>query len=53
MQAGHRYDPELVDRFESMIRAETDDLGLDLSAAAGMDNFQQLVSALQEDRGFV
>jgi putative two-component system response regulator len=52
-EAGKRYDPGLVHHFESMIRAETDDLGLDLSAAAGMDNFQQLVSALQEDRGFV
>lgn len=52
-QAGRRLDPELVARFESMIRAESDDLGLDLSAGLGMENFQQLVSALQEDRGFV
>jgi response regulator RpfG family c-di-GMP phosphodiesterase len=52
-QAGHKYDPELVERFETMIRAESDDLGLDIAAHAGMDNFQQLVSALQEDRGFV
>jgi putative two-component system response regulator len=52
-QAGRRYDPDLVERFESMIRAESDDLGLDLSAGRGMENFQQLVSALQEDRGFV
>ncbi|MGE5093680.1 MAG: HD-GYP domain-containing protein [Betaproteobacteria bacterium] len=51
--AGRRYDPELVTCFESMIRTETDDLGLDLAADSGMENFQQLVSALQEDRGFV
>ncbi len=52
-QAGRRFDPELVDRFESMIRAETDDLGLDRAADSGMENFQQLVTALQEDRGFI
>jgi cyclic di-GMP phosphodiesterase len=52
-QAGRRFDPELVARFETMIRTETDDLGLDLAADSGMENFQQLVSALQEDRGFV
>ena len=52
-QAGRRYDPHLVERFETMIRAESDDLGLDISAGIGMDNYQQLVSALQEDRGFV
>jgi response regulator RpfG family c-di-GMP phosphodiesterase len=52
-QAGRMFDPQLVERFETMIRAETDDLGLDITAGPGMDNFQQLVSALQEDRGFV
>jgi response regulator RpfG family c-di-GMP phosphodiesterase len=52
-QAGRRFDPELVDCFESMIRAETDDLGLDRAADSGMENFQQLVTALQEDRGFI
>ena len=51
--AGSRYDPELVGLFETMVRAETDDLGLDTSAPKGMENFQQLVSALAEDRGFV
>lgn len=51
--AGKRYDPELVERFETMIRTESEDLGLDISAPSGMDNFQQLVSALEEDRGFV
>ena len=52
-QAGRRFDPELVTAFESMIRAETDDLGLDRAADSSMDNFQQLVTALQEDRGFI
>ena len=51
--AGSLYDPELVGLFETMVRAETDDLGLDTSAPKGMENFQQLVSALAEDRGFV
>jgi putative two-component system response regulator len=52
-QGGKRYDPKLVHVFESMIRAESDDLGLDIATGPGMENFQQLVSALQEDRGFV
>jgi putative two-component system response regulator len=51
--AGRRYDPQLVAIFESMIRAETHELGLDIAAGPGMENFQQLVTALQEDRGFV
>lgn len=51
--AGRAYDPHLVERFETMIRSETSDLGLDMTAPSGMDNFQQLVRALQEDRGFV
>jgi tetratricopeptide (TPR) repeat protein len=51
--ASRLYDPQLVEVFESMIRAESDDLGLDIAAGSGMENFQQLVSALQEDRGFV
>jgi hypothetical protein len=51
--AGRIYDPGLVERFESMIRTESDDLGLDIAAGPAMNNFQHLVSALQEDRGFV
>jgi len=52
-QAGHALDPELVRGFDELIRMETEDLGMDLATHTGMEGFQSLVSALQEDRGFV
>ena len=52
-EAGRQFDPELVERFDSMVRSETEDLGLDLGGSHGMDDFQELVHALEEDRGFV
>jgi putative two-component system response regulator len=52
-QAGRQFDPELVGRFDALIRAETADRGLDLAASAGMEGFQELVLSLQQDRGFV
>lgn len=52
-EAGQRFDPELVARFDDMVRAESEDLGVDLESASGMEAFQELVNALQEDRGFV
>lgn len=52
-EAGRRFDPELVARFDAMVRAESEDLGVDLGSASGMEAFQELVNALQEDRGFV
>jgi putative two-component system response regulator len=52
-EAGRQFDPDLVQRFDSMVRSETEDLGLDLKASHGMDDFQELVHALEEDRGFV
>lgn len=52
-EAGRQFDPELVERFDSMVRSETQDLGLDLAGSHGMDDFQELVHALEEDRGFV
>jgi putative two-component system response regulator len=52
-ESGRQFDPELVGRFDSMVRSETEDLGLDLKASQGMDDFQELVHALEEDRGFV
>ncbi len=51
--AGTQFDPELVARFEAMIRDETADLGIDPSTAAGLESFQELVDSLQEDRGFL
>ncbi len=52
-EAGGQFDPELVDRFEAMIRGETADLGVDPAAVAGLERFQELVVTLQEDRGFI
>jgi putative two-component system response regulator len=51
--AGGQFDPQLVQEFESLVRMETEDIGLDLSSNAGMEDLQELVNALQEDRGFV
>jgi putative two-component system response regulator len=52
-QAGRQFDPELVDCFDAMIRTESEELGMDLASNSGMESFQELVDALQEDRGFV
>ena len=52
-EAGRQFDPDLVVAFDRMIRLETEDLGMDLGENAGMESFQELVNALQEDRGFV
>jgi putative two-component system response regulator len=51
--AGTQFDPHLVECFERMIRSETEELGMDFAAEPGMEEFQALVSALQEDRGFI
>jgi len=51
--AGGQFDPELVAHFDGMIRTESEDLGMDLASDAGMENFQELVNALQQDRGYV
>jgi putative two-component system response regulator len=52
-QAGRQFDPRLVERFDALIRTETEDLGMDLATENGMEGFHALVDALQEDRGFV
>jgi putative two-component system response regulator len=51
--AGGQFDPELVAHFDGMIRTESEDLGMDLASDAGMESFQELVNALQQDRGYV
>ncbi len=51
--AGNHFDPELVDAFASMIRDETADLGLDTATIAGLESFQELVTSLHDDRGFI
>ena len=50
---GTRFDPEIVPHFDALIRERAEELGLDTQAAAGVDAFGELVTALQEDRGFL
>lgn len=52
-QSGRQFDPALVSCFDALIRSETEGLGVDLEEGPGMADFQELVSALREDRGFV
>lgn len=51
--AGTQFDPELVARFDALVREESEDLGMDLGSNARLASFQELVGALEEDRGFV
>ena len=50
--AGTQFDPELVECFDDVIRSEAGGRGLDLSSDTGMEDFQDLVLSLKEDRGF-
>jgi putative two-component system response regulator len=50
--AGTQFDPELVSCFDALIRSESEGLGVDLGAGSGMEDFQELVLSLKEDRGF-
>lgn len=51
--AGTQLDPELVRCFETVIRREAANEGIDPSKESGLENFQQLIAALTEDRGFI
>ena len=52
-QSGRQFDPEIVETFDQLIRTETEEMGMDVASSSGMEAFQSLVAALQEDRGFV
>lgn len=52
-ESGRQFDPELVGRFEAMIRDETSERGIDPSTMAGLESFQELVQSLHEDRGYI
>ncbi len=52
-QAGRQFDPDLVAAFDGMIRSESQGCGVELTSSSGMEDFQELVLALKEDRGFV
>ncbi len=51
--AGAQLDPHLVHCFEVVIRHETANEGLDPSIDGDLENFQQLITALTEERGFL
>jgi putative two-component system response regulator len=51
--AGSQFDPEVVSCFDVLVRSELEDRGVDLEAGPGMEDFQELVLSLKEDRGFV
>ena len=51
--AGTRFDPELVERFETVVRDASLNRGIDPDGDTGMEEFQELVLALQEDRGYL
>jgi putative two-component system response regulator len=50
--AGKQFDPDLVDEFDEMIRNEMEGRGVDLGEGSGMQDFQELIQSLTEDRGF-
>ena len=52
-QSGRQFDPALVSCFNSLIKSESEHLGLELGTGSGMADFQELIAALKEDRGFV
>lgn len=51
--AGSQLDPDLVRCFEVVIRRESANEGIDPSVDGGLKNFQKLIVALTEDRGFL
>ncbi|HEY2629059.1 MAG TPA: HD domain-containing phosphohydrolase [Usitatibacter sp.] len=52
-KAGTQLDPELVDRFTSVVTQETQGHGIDPSLGPSFDAFQRLIDALQQDRGYI
>jgi putative two-component system response regulator len=52
-EAGGQFDPALVSTFETVIRGESADRGIDPASVAGLESFQELVLSLEEDRGFI
>lgn len=51
--SGSQFDPDVVSCFDALVRSELEDRGVDLEAGPGMEDFQELVLSLKEDRGFV
>jgi len=51
--AGSRFDPDLVQDFATVVQEEAEGRGIETDTSSGMREFQALVTALQEDRGFL
>lgn len=51
--AGSRLDPDLVDQFEGVVRDASFNRGIDPDSETDLEEFQELVLALQEDRGYL
>ena len=51
--AGTRLDPELVSCFDTLVRREMANEGINALDATGLDGFQQLIDALSKDRGYM
>ena len=49
--AGSQLDPDLVRKFDAMIRRESDDIGVDPALDPESNGFETLIDALTEDRG--
>jgi putative two-component system response regulator len=52
-EAGTQFDPELVSCFDAVVNGCLEDLGLGPASVQGMEAFQELVTSLREDRGYV
>jgi putative two-component system response regulator len=50
--SGTQFDPELAAAFDELIRSEMEGRGVDLGEGSGMQDFQELIQSLTEDRGF-
>jgi len=51
--AGSELDPELVAHLDRAVRRETAAYGIDPAAASGLEDFQELIALLEDDKGFV
>jgi putative two-component system response regulator len=51
--AGGELDADLVAHLECAVRKETANYGIDPAAPSGLEDFHELITLLQEDRGFV
>ena len=52
-ESARQFDPGLVSCFDSLIRGELEGMGIDPCASPGLEDFQDLVASLKDDRGFV